>query len=158
MHPLTGFRLDGRRTLPSRITEGLPVIREKSLCEPGTHYGSLIVRPTGFGFPAPFWNSIRERNGWVQYAEQEQTLVILLQTILPHLLHDRIPNLRQGFGSMSRQLERQESRQEDQDENEGIHLLNCYQKRMKITSQAPNLHRRSSILIGLPKSPNSSGG
>jgi hypothetical protein len=31
--------------------------------------------------------------------------------------------------------------------------LNCHQKRMKITSQAPNLHGRSLILIGFPEKP-----
>jgi hypothetical protein len=33
-------------------------------------------------------------------------------------------------------VERQESEQEDGDENGQIHLLNCYQKRMKTTSGA----------------------
>jgi hypothetical protein len=70
------------------------------LCKPGTHYGSLIVRPLGFGFPAPLWNSGRERDGRVQHAQQERTLVILLQTILSHLTHDEIRNLGQGSGSV----------------------------------------------------------
>jgi hypothetical protein len=60
--------------------------------------GHITVRPlcvqVGFGFPAPLWNSGRERNGRIQHAQQEQTLVILLQTILSHLAHDEIPNLR----------------------------------------------------------------
>ena len=44
-----------------------------------------------------------ERDGRVEDAQQEETLVILLQTILPHLAHDEIPNLRQGSGSVLRQ-------------------------------------------------------
>ncbi len=60
--------------------------------------GHITVRPwcvqVGFGFPAPLWNSGRERDGRIQHAQQEQTLVILLQTILSHLAHDEIPNLR----------------------------------------------------------------
>jgi hypothetical protein len=36
------------------------------------------------------WNSSRERDGRVQHAQQEQTLVILLQTILSHLAHDEV--------------------------------------------------------------------
>jgi hypothetical protein len=50
------------------------------------------------------WNSGRERHGRIQYAQQEQTLVILLQTIFSHFAHDQIPNLRQGPGSVLRQL------------------------------------------------------
>jgi hypothetical protein len=58
------------------------------------------VGPLGSGFPAPLWNSGRERDGRVQHAQQEQTLVILLRTILSDLAHDEIPNLRQGSGSV----------------------------------------------------------
>jgi hypothetical protein len=36
------------------------------------------------------WNSSRERDGRVQHAQQEQTLVILLQTIFSHLAHDEV--------------------------------------------------------------------
>ena len=44
------------------ITSGLPV-REKSLCKPGAHYGSPIVRPSGFlVFCAPL--EFRSREGW----------------------------------------------------------------------------------------------
>ena len=82
------------------LTSGLPVMGKKPLCKPRTHYGSLIVRPLGFGSPAPLGNSGRERDGRVQHAQQEQTLVILLQTILSHLAHNEIPNLRQGSGSV----------------------------------------------------------
>jgi hypothetical protein len=56
-----------------------------------------------FGFPAALWNSGRERDGRVQHAQQEQTLVILLQTILSHLAHDEIQNLRQCSGSVLRE-------------------------------------------------------
>ncbi len=39
------------------------VIREKSLCMPGAHYGSLIVRPSGFRVScAPL--EFRSREGW----------------------------------------------------------------------------------------------
>ncbi len=36
---------------------------------------SLCVQ-VGSGFPVPVWNSGRERDGWVQHAQQEQTLVM----------------------------------------------------------------------------------
>jgi hypothetical protein len=62
------------------------------------------MRPTGLsGFLRPFGIQVARGMGRVQNAQQEQTLVILLQTVLSHLLHDEIPNLRQGSGSVLRQ-------------------------------------------------------
>ena len=69
----------------------LPIIRKKSLCKPGHIAARPLSVQVGFGFPAPLWNSGRERDGRVQHAQQEQTLVILLQTIFSRLTHDEIP-------------------------------------------------------------------
>jgi hypothetical protein len=52
-----------RQLVPNRVTSELPVIREKPLCKPGTHYGSPIVRPSGFRVScAPL--EFRSREGW----------------------------------------------------------------------------------------------
>jgi hypothetical protein len=63
--------------------------------------GSPDVSQTGIGSLAPPGQSGRESDGRIQHAQQEQTLVILLQAKLSHLAHDQIPNLRQGAGSVS---------------------------------------------------------
>ncbi len=63
-----------------KIGRLIPVIREKSLCTPGHITARPLYVKVGFGSPAPRWNSGRERHGRVQHAQQEQTLVILLQT------------------------------------------------------------------------------
>lgn len=54
----------------------------------------------GFPFSWALWNSVRGRDGWVQNAQQEEALVILLRTIQSHLAHSQIHNLRQGSGSV----------------------------------------------------------
>lgn len=56
-----------------------------------------------------------------------------------------------------RPIVEQESEQEDGDENGQIHLLNCYQKRMKTTSGA-ELEWPIFDLIGIPETLNISGG
>ncbi len=57
----------------------------------------------GFGFTAPLWKSCLEGGDRVEHSQQEQALVVLLQTILFHVAHDQIPNLRQGSRGVLRQ-------------------------------------------------------
>ena len=83
--------------------EEYPVNREKSLSKPWYITARLLCLKAAFVCPAPLWSSGRERDSRVQNAQQEQTLVILLQTISSHLANDEIPNLRQGSGSVLRQ-------------------------------------------------------
>ena len=58
------------------------------------HADSAHGSANRFRISRAVWNSGRERDGRVQHAQQEDTLVILLRTILSHLAHDEIPNLR----------------------------------------------------------------
>jgi hypothetical protein len=79
----------------------LLVTREKSLCKPrGTLRFAHCASKWVLGFLRPFGTQVARGMAGSQHAQQEQTLVILLHTILSHLAHDEIPNLRQRSGSV----------------------------------------------------------
>jgi hypothetical protein len=85
--------------------------------------------------PAALTKKYPARNIFI--ASQPRTELLYHRNFLGRPGSQRERALSQGFDhSPVEAVERQDSEHEDGDENGQIHLLNCYQKRMKITSGA----------------------